>query len=184
MQMQMQMHSQRCREELRLTCGQHIGDTKAGTLIGIDRFGNKYFENLQEELPLRTRWVDFKQYEWDPYVPPFPSPLLPFSPSLQTPPLTSHPHQQLAHRARLARLDLLHGRRAAAARQADADGPARLGAARAPPEPDLQPRRLQDVQHRQEQDQRLGADDCGAIDGWEERMDGWGEGRKLTACTY
>lgn len=25
-----------------------IGDTKAGTLIGTDRFGNKYFENLKE----------------------------------------------------------------------------------------------------------------------------------------
>ena len=28
-----------------------IGDTKAGTLIGGDRFGNKFYENLQEELP-------------------------------------------------------------------------------------------------------------------------------------
>lgn len=27
-----------------------IGDTKAGTLIGTDRFGNKYYENL-DELP-------------------------------------------------------------------------------------------------------------------------------------
>lgn len=27
------------------------GDTKAGTLIGTDRYGNKYFENLQDELP-------------------------------------------------------------------------------------------------------------------------------------
>lgn len=27
-----------------------VGDTKAGTLIGVDRFGNKYFEN-NEELP-------------------------------------------------------------------------------------------------------------------------------------
>ena len=23
---------------------------------------------MEEELPLRTRWVDYKQYEWDPYV--------------------------------------------------------------------------------------------------------------------
>ncbi|KAF2092581.1 NADH-ubiquinone oxidoreductase subunit B17.2 [Rhizodiscina lignyota] len=45
---------------------QYIGDTKAGTLIGIDRYGNKYYENLQEELPLRTRWVDYKQKEYDP----------------------------------------------------------------------------------------------------------------------
>jgi len=27
------------------------GDTKAGTLIAKDKFGNKYFENLEEELP-------------------------------------------------------------------------------------------------------------------------------------
>lgn len=42
------------------------GDTKAGTLIGTDRFGNKYYENLEEELPLRTRWVDYKNKEYDP----------------------------------------------------------------------------------------------------------------------
>ncbi|KFY19300.1 hypothetical protein V491_04504, partial [Pseudogymnoascus sp. VKM F-3775] len=58
---------------------QHIGDTKAGTLVGIDNFGNKFFENMEEELPLRTRWVDYKQYEWDPYVPlSSPSPQSPF----------------------------------------------------------------------------------------------------------
>ena len=28
-----------------------IGDTKAGTLVGVDRFGNKYYENMEEELP-------------------------------------------------------------------------------------------------------------------------------------
>ncbi|OGE56995.1 hypothetical protein PENARI_c002G00570 [Penicillium arizonense] len=44
---------------------QYIGDTKAGTLIGTDRFGNKYFENMEEELPLRTRWVDYKEAEYD-----------------------------------------------------------------------------------------------------------------------
>jgi len=27
------------------------GDTKAGTLIGKDSWGNKYYENLEEELP-------------------------------------------------------------------------------------------------------------------------------------
>ena len=43
----------------------NIGDTKAGTLIGTDRYGNKFFENLEEELPLRTRWVDYKDKELD-----------------------------------------------------------------------------------------------------------------------
>ncbi|KAL4991164.1 NADH ubiquinone oxidoreductase subunit NDUFA12-domain-containing protein [Aspergillus falconensis] len=45
---------------------QYIGDTKAGSLIGTDRYGNKYYENMEEELPLRTRWVDYKQKEYDP----------------------------------------------------------------------------------------------------------------------
>ncbi|KKY25628.1 putative nadh-ubiquinone oxidoreductase subunit [Phaeomoniella chlamydospora] len=44
----------------------YIGDTKAGTLIGKDRFGNKFYENLEEELPLRTRWVDYSNHEYDP----------------------------------------------------------------------------------------------------------------------
>ena len=30
---------------------QYIGDTKAGTYIATDRYGNKYYENLQDELP-------------------------------------------------------------------------------------------------------------------------------------
>ncbi|KAI0097283.1 NADH:ubiquinone oxidoreductase 13.4kD subunit [Nemania sp. FL0031] len=42
----------------------YIGDTKAGTLIGTDRWGNKYYEN-NEELPLRTRWVDYKSHDFD-----------------------------------------------------------------------------------------------------------------------
>lgn len=32
----------------------YIGDTKAGTYIASDRYGNKYYENLQEELPCET----------------------------------------------------------------------------------------------------------------------------------
>lgn len=27
------------------------GDTKAGTLIGTDKFGNKYYENMTDDLP-------------------------------------------------------------------------------------------------------------------------------------
>ncbi|KAI9661589.1 MAG: hypothetical protein M1821_008827 [Bathelium mastoideum] len=45
---------------------QYIGDTKAGTFIAKDRYGNKYYENLEEELPLRTRWVDYHDKEYDP----------------------------------------------------------------------------------------------------------------------
>ncbi|RDL35350.1 NADH dehydrogenase [ubiquinone] 1 alpha subcomplex subunit [Venustampulla echinocandica] len=43
---------------------QHQGDTKAGILVGKDRWGNKFFENV-DELPLRTRWVDYRDYESD-----------------------------------------------------------------------------------------------------------------------
>ncbi|THZ08816.1 hypothetical protein D6C93_00332, partial [Aureobasidium pullulans] len=43
------------------------GDTKAGTLVGKDRYGNKYFENL-EDLPLRTRWCDYKDQEFNPHA--------------------------------------------------------------------------------------------------------------------
>lgn len=72
---------------------QYIGDTKAGTYIATDKYGNKYYENLEQELPcpclppailpprlpkqpmassltvarlVRTRWVDYKQKEYDP----------------------------------------------------------------------------------------------------------------------
>lgn len=44
----------------------YIGDTKAGTLVGVDKFGNKYYENDAEELPLRTRWIDYKVHDYDP----------------------------------------------------------------------------------------------------------------------
>ncbi|CAG8508387.1 16475_t:CDS:2 [Cetraspora pellucida] len=42
----------------------YIGDTKAGTLVGIDQFGNKYYEN-KEEIFGRDRWVDYAQHYGD-----------------------------------------------------------------------------------------------------------------------
>ncbi|KAF9571790.1 hypothetical protein EC968_010661 [Mortierella alpina] len=36
----------------------NIGDTKVGTLVGTDKFGNKYYENLNESYG-RTRWIEF-----------------------------------------------------------------------------------------------------------------------------
>ncbi|KAJ6788719.1 hypothetical protein PWT90_10057 [Aphanocladium album] len=36
----------------------------AGTYMGKDRAGNKYFEN-GEELPLRTRWVEYAKHDYD-----------------------------------------------------------------------------------------------------------------------
>ncbi|KAK9468507.1 NADH ubiquinone oxidoreductase subunit NDUFA12-domain-containing protein [Lipomyces arxii] len=44
----------------------NIGDTKYGKLVGTDRFGNKFFENTDEdEIHLRTRWVDYKEKYYD-----------------------------------------------------------------------------------------------------------------------
>ena len=48
---------------------QYMGDTKNvtdGTFIAKDRYGNKYYEDLQNELPLRTRWVDYVDKNFDP----------------------------------------------------------------------------------------------------------------------
>ncbi|KAK5742631.1 hypothetical protein LTR17_003162 [Elasticomyces elasticus] len=45
---------------------QYMGDTKRGTFIAKDSYGNKFYENLEEELPLRTRWVDYHDKEFDP----------------------------------------------------------------------------------------------------------------------
>lgn len=32
--------------------------------MGTDRAGNKFFENM-EELPLRTRWVEYAKHDFD-----------------------------------------------------------------------------------------------------------------------
>ncbi|KAK9451195.1 NADH ubiquinone oxidoreductase subunit NDUFA12-domain-containing protein [Limtongia smithiae] len=43
-----------------------IGDTKWGTLVGVDRYGNKFFENIDEdEIHMRTRWVEYKEKYYD-----------------------------------------------------------------------------------------------------------------------
>ncbi|ODV92309.1 hypothetical protein CANCADRAFT_84820 [Tortispora caseinolytica NRRL Y-17796] len=44
-----------------------LGDIKYGRLVGTDSYGNKYYENAEEdEIHLRTRWVIYKQYYPDP----------------------------------------------------------------------------------------------------------------------
>ncbi|KAK9456563.1 NADH ubiquinone oxidoreductase subunit NDUFA12-domain-containing protein [Dipodascopsis uninucleata] len=43
-----------------------MGDTKYGHLVGIDRAGNKFYENTSEdEIHLRTRWVHYKKWYYD-----------------------------------------------------------------------------------------------------------------------
>jgi hypothetical protein len=37
-----------------------VGDTKAGTLIAKDRYGNKYYENLEDELPCERLQLLFR----------------------------------------------------------------------------------------------------------------------------
>jgi hypothetical protein len=34
----------------------YIGDTKAGTLVGIDKFGNKYYENKEELFGMSSNY--------------------------------------------------------------------------------------------------------------------------------
>ncbi len=44
-----------------------LGDIKAGQMVGIDRAGNKYFENTKDEVYGRHRWVDYhKLYDANP----------------------------------------------------------------------------------------------------------------------
>ena len=44
----------------------HHNDTKRGWLVGIDDFGNKYYEtDAPEEIHLRTRWVGYSQWNQD-----------------------------------------------------------------------------------------------------------------------
>ena len=41
-------------------------DTKRGWLVGEDDFGNKYYEtDVPEEIHLRTRWVEYKDWGID-----------------------------------------------------------------------------------------------------------------------
>ncbi|GAA97859.1 uncharacterized protein L969DRAFT_96240 [Mixia osmundae IAM 14324] len=42
-----------------------IGDAKSGKLAGIDQFGNKYYENTEDEVPGRHRWVDYSAYDFN-----------------------------------------------------------------------------------------------------------------------
>jgi hypothetical protein len=40
-----------------------VGDTKAGTLIAKDRYGNKYFENLEDELPCELASITYRAFK-------------------------------------------------------------------------------------------------------------------------
>lgn len=41
----------------------YMNDTKSGTLVGEDDFGNKYYEtNDPAEIHMRTRWVEYKDF--------------------------------------------------------------------------------------------------------------------------
>ncbi|KAK9470276.1 NADH ubiquinone oxidoreductase subunit NDUFA12-domain-containing protein [Dipodascopsis tothii] len=43
-----------------------IGDIKYGRLVGKDKFGNRFYENTDEdEIHLRTRWVINKSTDYD-----------------------------------------------------------------------------------------------------------------------
>lgn len=41
----------------------YMNDTKSGTLVGEDDFGNKYYETTDEdEIHMRTRWCEYKDF--------------------------------------------------------------------------------------------------------------------------
>ncbi|KAK9727353.1 hypothetical protein K7432_001930 [Basidiobolus ranarum] len=42
----------------------YIGDFKVGKLVGTDKFGNRYYENNDENFG-RERWIDFAKGEYD-----------------------------------------------------------------------------------------------------------------------
>ncbi|KAH3669107.1 hypothetical protein WICMUC_005071 [Wickerhamomyces mucosus] len=44
-----------------------MGDAKAGTLVGVDDYGNEFYETEDpDEIHLRTRWVEYKDSKtWD-----------------------------------------------------------------------------------------------------------------------
>lgn len=45
---------------------QNHNDTKRGWLVGVDDFGNKYYEtDVPEEIHLRTRWVEYADWGID-----------------------------------------------------------------------------------------------------------------------
>ena len=90
---------------------QYIGDTKAGTYIASDKYGNKYYENQADELPRTSSLSPPTQLP-----PPIPPPL---TLSLTNPPPLHSPHplgrlratriRSLTNRTRLARLDVIYG---------------------------------------------------------------------------
>lgn len=43
-----------------------LGDAKSGDLVGTDDFGNKFYETKnEEEIHLRTRWVEYQKWGMD-----------------------------------------------------------------------------------------------------------------------
>lgn len=45
----------------------YAGDTKVGTLVGKDKFGNKFYENLEDELPrMCTTMATYRNISADP----------------------------------------------------------------------------------------------------------------------
>ena len=120
---------------------QYIGDTKAGTYIATDKYGNKYYENQADELP-RTPFPP--SFSLPPLL--FPSslspnwPLLPLPiPPNKSPSLTPHnsPHplgrlrpkriRSLTNRTGLARLDVVYGRQTTHRGRGAENGPEEVG---------------------------------------------------------
>ncbi len=121
---------------------QNIGDTKAGTYIASDRYGNKYYENLEQELPCS---FPPSPYPDQPHPPPPPKiHPNPTERTIHNSPSSGGPHsahplgrlqrqriRPLANRTGLARLDVVSGRQTADGRRVAEAGAEELGVARA-----------------------------------------------------
>ena len=104
---------------------QYIGDTKAGTYIATDKAGNKYYENLEQELPRLS-----------PLPSPLPTPQNNITPLLtESNTISTNKMGRLqakgirprADRAGLARVDVVHSRQATDRGRGVEDGPEELG---------------------------------------------------------
>merc|ERR1711988_1367867 len=113
----------------------YIGDTKAGTLIGTDRAGNKFFENMGAPAPHPLGRVRQARLRRRP------------------------------DRARLARVDELPGRQASRRGQAAPDRWTRIRADNAEAQLHNGPGSVQDIQHNQVEDYTVAASCCAEVVG-------------------
>jgi len=135
-------------------CG--IGDTKAGKLVGTDRTGNKYYENLEDELPCMcfeklvqmTAGLLFHSADQMGGL----QGRLSGVRSVRSCPCNSEPpflttRIQITNRTRMARLDFIYGWQTSHRGSNSLLGGSEMGASRPPAQPNHEPWCIQDIFH-------------------------------------